>query len=195
MPSRIAAVALIASLSGCALGPDFKRPDPPSAPGYGSAPQQGETAAVDGPGGNAQRFVAGTDIAGQWWTLFHSPKLDRLVEEALRANPNVSAAQAALRQAHELYLVQWAGYFPTVQGNFSAARAKNASNTIANPTVSPDSIYNLYTAQLSLSYAPDVFGATRRSVEAAKAQFESTRYQLEATYLTLSSNVVVTTVQ
>ena len=68
---------------------------------------------------------------------------------------------------------------------------------IANPTSLPQSnpYYNLYTAQLTVSYCPDVFGATRRAVEEAKAQEQSTRFQLEATYLTLSSNVVVTAVQ
>lgn len=135
------------------------------------------------------------DIPGQWWVLFQSPKLSLLVAEALKANPNISAAEAALRQAHELYSAQWAGYFPTVQGNLSAIRAENANNTLANPTVSPTAIYSLYTAQLSVSYAPDVFGGTRRAVEAAKAQVESSHFQLEATYVTLSSNVVVTAVQ
>jgi NodT family efflux transporter outer membrane factor (OMF) lipoprotein len=137
------------------------------------------------------------DIPSQWWTLFQSRKLDRLVEQALKSNPDVGAAQASLRQAHELYSAQWTGFFPTVQGNFSGARAKNAVGTIANPTSMPqvNPYYDLYTAQLSVSYLPDVFGATRRSVEAAKAQAEGNRFQLEATYLTLSSNVVVTAVQ
>ena len=74
---------------------------------------------AEAPGGNAQHFVAGMDIPGQWWTLFQSPKLNQLVEQALKANPDVGAAQAALRQAHELYLAQRTSFFPTVQGNFS----------------------------------------------------------------------------
>jgi NodT family efflux transporter outer membrane factor (OMF) lipoprotein len=96
-----------------------------------------------------------------------------------------------------LYAAQRTSFFPAVQGNFSGVRAKNAVGTIANPTNLPQSnpYYNLYTAQLSVSYLPDVFGATRRSVEAAKAQFDSSRFQLEAVYLTLSSNVVVTALQ
>ena len=87
--------------------------------------------------------------------------------------------------------------FPSWTGNFAGTRAKNAVGTIANPTNLPQSnpYYNLYTAQLTVSYLPDVFGATRRAVEAAKAQVEVNRFQLEATYLTLSSNVVVTAVQ
>lgn len=197
MSPRLAVAALIASLSACAVGPNFKRPSPPTATGYGSAPSQGQTAAAEGTGGNVQHFVGGMDIPAQWWTLFQSPKLNRLVEQALQTNPNVGAAQAALRQAHELYSAQWTSYFPTVQGGFNGTRAKNALGAIANPTSLPQTnpYYNLYTAQLSVSYLPDVFGATRRQVEIAKAQENGNRFQLEATYLTLSSNVVVTAVQ
>lgn len=195
MFSRAAAVALLAALSACAVGPDFQRPAPPAASDYGTAPLKGETASVEGTAGNAQRFVADMDIPAQWWALFQSPKLTKLVEEALKKNPNIDAAQAALRQSHELYLAQKASFFPVVQGGLGASRAGVASSAIANPTVSTTSTYSLYTAQLSLSYSPDVFGGTRRSVEAAKAQVEASRFQLEATYLTLSSNVVVAAVQ
>jgi NodT family efflux transporter outer membrane factor (OMF) lipoprotein len=180
------------------VGPNFKRPAPPAADGFGSAPSQGETASTQGVrAGSAQRFVTGMDIPGDWWTLYQSPKLNELVEQSLKANPNVAAAEAALHQAHELVLAQRASYLPTVQGGFAAARAKNAVATIANPTTEAqvDPYYNLFTAQLSLTYLPDVFGATRRSVEAGEAQTESARFRLVATYVTLSSNVVVTAVQ
>jgi NodT family efflux transporter outer membrane factor (OMF) lipoprotein len=193
--SRLAAIACVASLSACAVGPNFKTPAPPAAPDYGKASLPAETPSVAGPGGDTQRFVTGMEIPGQWWTAFQSPNLSGLVEQALKANPNVSAAEAALRQAHELYSAQWASYFPAVQGSFSADRSQNANNSIANPTVSPTAAYSLYTAQLSLSYVPDVFGGVRRSVEAARAQVEGSRFQLEAAYVTLSSNVVVTAVQ
>ncbi len=188
---------VLAGLSACAVGPNFKRPPPPTATGYGTAPAQGQTTTAEAAGGNAQQFVEGLDISSEWWTLFQSPKLNHLVDQALKANPNVGAAQAALRQAHELYSAQRTGFFPDIQGNFNGVRAKNALGTIANPTSLPQTnpYYTLYTAQLTLSYSPDVFGATRRQVEIAKAQFDSSRFQLEAVYLTLSSNVVVTAVQ
>ena len=120
----ITALALVASLSDCAVGPNFKRPTPPADPGYGSAPTQGETPSSPGTGGNTQRFVAALDIPAQWWTVFQSPKLDGLVEQALKANPNVAAAKAALRQAHELYLAERTTFWPTAQGSFDAQRAK-----------------------------------------------------------------------
>lgn len=155
----------------------------------------GRTVGSTAAGVDAQRFVADMDIPAQWWTLFRSAKLTRLVDDAQRANPNVAAAQAALRQAHELYAAQWTNLLPTVQGGFSASRAHNADSAIANPTVSPTPTYNLYTAQLNVSYALDVFGGTRRAIESAGAQEEASRFELEATYLTLSSNVVVTAMQ
>jgi NodT family efflux transporter outer membrane factor (OMF) lipoprotein len=194
--SRLAVSALIASLSACAVGPNFKRPPAPPDLGYGSASER-KSAPAAAPGGAAQRLVAGMDIPNQWWTLFQSPKLNTLVEQALKGNPNVGAAQAALRQAHELYSAQWTSFFPTVQGGFSGVRSKNALGTIANPTSLPQAnpYYNLYTAQLSVSYLPDVFGGSRRQLEIAKAQVENNRFQLEAVYLTLSSNVVVTAVE
>jgi NodT family efflux transporter outer membrane factor (OMF) lipoprotein len=191
---RLSAAALSLVVSACAVGPNFKRPTPPDATGYGGA-SQAQTAGGEGADGETQRFIAGMDIPNQWWTVFRSPSLNRLVEQALSANPNVGAAQAALRQAHELYLAQRTSFFPSVQGSFSGDRSQFPTNTLTSPTVTTSSTYTLYTAQLTLSYAPDIFGTTRRQVEIAKAQADSSRFQLEATYLTLSSNVVVTAIQ
>src|ERR1700679_3569910 len=136
MTWRLAVGVLIASLAACAVGPNFKRPTPPKAEGYGNAPKQGEIA-VPGPGGSAQHFIAGEDIPSQWWTLFGSPAPNHLVDQALTGNPDVGAAQAALRQANELYLAQRTAFFPVLDGNFSGTRAKNAIGTIANPTNLP----------------------------------------------------------
>jgi outer membrane protein TolC len=201
--TRIMAGVLIGALTACAVGPNFKRPAAPAATDYGSAsaaPAAGDSAnnpanSVAKDAGEAQRFVAGMDIPDQWWTLFRSPALNRLIEQALKGNPDVEAAQAALRQAHELYLAQRTSFFPTLQGTFGGDRSEFPVNTLTSPTVAPNSTYTLYTAQLTLSYAPDIFGLTRRQVEIAKAQADSARFQLEATYLTLSSNLVVTAIQ
>jgi len=197
MSLRAFALSLGAVLTACAVGPNYHRPAAPKATDYGSAPSQGTTAAAAGSGGAAQHFVGGLDIPGQWWTLFQSPKLSALIERSLKANPNLTAAQAALRQADLLYKAQRTTLLPLVQGSFDAQRAKNAIATISNPTSLPQSnpYYNLYTAQLSLSYMPDVFGGTRRALEATRAEVDATRWQLVATYITLSSNVVTTAVQ
>jgi len=193
--ARLLAVTSLAALGACAVGPNFHRPAAPAATDYGNAPSQGTTAAAAGTGGGAQQFVGGMDISGQWWTLFHSAQLTALVEQSLKGNPNIDAARAALRQAHDLYKAQRTTFFPTVQGEFDATRSKYAINTLTAPTVATSSIYNLFTAELSLSYMPDVFGGLRRTLEAAGAQVDFTRFELIATYVTLSSNVVAVAVQ
>ena len=182
-----------AGLVSCAVGPNFKLPPAPKAQNYGGAPMQGPISEGDRP----QQLTPAADIPAQWWTLFQSPKLNHLIEQALQGSADVGAAQAALRQAHELYKAQWGSEFPTVQGGFSAARSKNAVGTISNPTNLPQQnpYYNLFTAELTLSYYPDIFGGTRRAIEQSRAQLNATRFQLEATYLTLTSNVVVTAIQ
>ncbi len=192
---RIALGVLIAGLAACAVGPNFKRPAPPKATSYGTAPMAGQTASAESAAGDPQRFVAGMDIPSQWWTLFKSASLNQMVEQALQANPNVGAAQAALRQAHELYLAQRTAFFPNIQGGVTGDRSEFPPATLTSPTVAPSNVYTLFTAQLTLSYTPDIFGATRRALEMTKAQEAGTRFQLEATYLTLSSNVVATAVQ
>src|SRR4029077_20470282 len=142
-----------------------------------------------------QRFVAGMDIPGQWWTLFHSSALDALVQEALGRNPTVAAAQASLREAAELVSAQRGAWLPAVQADYSFTRQRNATGTLAPTLSSGASIFNLHTAQVSVSYVFDVFGANRREVESLQAQADSQHYQLEAAYLTLASNVVTAAIQ
>lgn len=182
---------LFIALAGCTLGPDFVRPEVAADAGY-STHNLTITARADiDAGGAAQRLIASMDIPGQWWTLFRSPELNALVEEALRANPDISAAQAALRQANEQVYVDQASLFPVLNGNLSKTRQK-VSGTTSGTASSP--ILTLSSASLSVSYAPDVFGGTRRQIESSTAQAEYQRFQLEATYLTLSTNVVNTAV-
>src|SRR5581483_8913179 len=141
-----------------------------------------------------QRFVRDLDIPGQWWTLYRSPALNSLVAQALRANPTLQSAQAALRVAEENHLASRGALFPSADASFSTTRQKSAP-ILSSPLNTPEPVFNLHTAQLSIAYVPDVFGGVRRQVEAAAALAESQRYELEATYVTLSSNVVAAAVQ
>ncbi len=178
-----------AALSAC-VGPNFHRPAPPAADQFTTPPLPAATASADTPGGAAQQFLSGQDVPRNWWTLFGSPELDTMVGEALRANPNVAAAQAALRQAHENTAAQRGSFFPDVAGSFDASRQRNAVGVLSPNLASGVALYNLYTPQVTVSYVPDIFGANRRAVESLAAQEEATRYQLDATYLTLTANVV-----
>ena len=182
---------LCIALAGCTVGPDFKRPEVPANTDYSREKLTATAQADIDAGGAAQRLIAGMDIPGQWWTLFRSPTLNALVEEALRANPDVSAAQAALRQANELVYADQASLFPSVNANASKTREKVSGVTAGLPE-SP--ILTVSSASLNVSYAPDVFGGTRRQIESTTAQAEYERFQLEATYLTLTANVVNTAI-
>lgn len=184
-------------LGGCKVGPNFSRPDVAQNADYSREKLPSTTASAgDVAGGAAQRLVAGMDIPGQWWTLFRSPTLNALVEEALRANADVAAAQAALRQANELVFADQASLFPSLSGSASKTREKVSAVTLGSAGSGSTSIpiLTVNSASLSVSYAPDVFGGVRRQIESTSAQAEYERYQLEATYLTLSSNVVNTAV-
>ncbi|SEN18070.1 efflux transporter, outer membrane factor (OMF) lipoprotein, NodT family [Duganella sp. CF517] len=192
----LALAALAAGVSACALGPEFQTPAPPAAATdrYTPTPLAARTASAPATatGGAAQQFAIGQDIPAQWWTVFRSPALDRLIRSALAQNPSMAAAEATLRQAQENYAAQ-AGdlYWPAVTGQLGLSRQKaNAAGTAG-----PPGVFNLYNASVDVSYTPDVFGATRRTLEAARATVDYQRFQVEATYLALSANVVTTAIR
>jgi NodT family efflux transporter outer membrane factor (OMF) lipoprotein len=180
------------------VGPNFRAPAPPSADRYTFSPLPARTASAgqgDARGGDAaQRFAAGGPVVGRWWTLFGSARLDALEEEALKANADLASAQAALKQARELYLAQRAALFPTVELAANAVRAHN-SETIAPLLSNNAQNYGLYTAQLNIAYAPDVFGGVRRQIEATAAQADNQRFLTQAVYLSLTANVANAVVQ
>jgi NodT family efflux transporter outer membrane factor (OMF) lipoprotein len=185
-----------AALGLCAcVGPNFHRPAPPSVDRYTAEPLPPGTAAATGPGGAAQRFLMEQEVPRDWWTRFGSEELDALVTEALHANPSVKAAQAALRQALEIVAAQRGAFFPNVQASFDPSRQRNAVGVLQPTLSSGAALFNLYTAQVSVTYIPDVFGANRRQVESLAALAEASRFQLDATYLTLTANVVTTAIQ
>ena len=187
----IIGVATAGELAGCAVGPNFHAPPPPTVDRYTPAALPAQT---DAGGNAAQRFTSGGAVTERWWTLFGSPKLDALEDEAVKTNADLASAQAALRQARELYLAQRAAMFPTVSLGASAQRARNSA-TIAPPLASNAEVYSLYTAQLDISYTPDVFGGLRRQTEAVAAQAENQRFLTQAVYLTLTANVANAAVQ
>ncbi|MHB8476939.1 MAG: efflux transporter outer membrane subunit, partial [Steroidobacteraceae bacterium] len=177
------------------VGPNFHRPAPPTVERYTVDPLPAATAAAEGPGGAAQRFLTDQEVPREWWKLFGSTELDSLVREALRANPDVRSAQAALRQALENAAAQRGAFLPTALGSFDASRNLNAVGVLAPNLASGAALYNLFTPQVTVSYVPDIFGANRRQVESLAAQAEASRYQLDATYLTLTANVVTAAIQ
>ncbi|HEY6271953.1 MAG TPA: efflux transporter outer membrane subunit [Terriglobales bacterium] len=186
--ARLIAAPALLSTAGCLVGPNFKKPAPPDVGGYTPTPISTTSSTANLAGGEAQHFVEGRDIPGEWWTLFHSKPLNDLIERSLKANPDLKAAQAALIVARENVLAQRGSYYPSVAGGFSATRAKSANDL--SPVTSTSALnYSLYTPQVSVSFVPDVFGFNRRTVESLQAQAQQARFALAATHITLSANV------
>ena len=118
--TRIAAsVVLLVTAAGCAVGPDFKRPAAPDVSGY-TANQLTTTVATPTQEGQSQRLNQGQAVSAKWWTLFGSDALNTLVEEALKANPDLQSAKAALRAAQENLAAQRADFFPTLDGSHNS---------------------------------------------------------------------------
>jgi NodT family efflux transporter outer membrane factor (OMF) lipoprotein len=180
------------AVTSCMVGPNFRPPPPPTVDRYTPAPLPAQTPANGGQG--VQHFALGAAVAEHWWTFFGSARLDALEAEALKANSDLQSAQAALSQAHEVYLAQRAARFPTVELALNATRAKN-SDTLASPLNSNAEVYSLYSAQLNVSYVLDVFGGVKRQTESVAAQAENQKFLTEGVYLTLTANVANAAIQ
>jgi NodT family efflux transporter outer membrane factor (OMF) lipoprotein len=185
---RLTAAAAALTLAACQVGPDFHGPAAPSgAAGYaaGGLP----AIAAD------QRLQPGADVPARWWEVYGSPELNALMDQAIKASPDIESAEAALRSTNELYLAQHGAMLPTVDAGYSFTRQK-FSDEIAPPALnSTANPYSLHTLTLNVGYAPDVFGGLHRQAESALAQAEAQRYQAEAAYLTLTANVAAAAIQ
>jgi len=189
-------VAILGSaiVAGCAVGPNFKKPAAPEITSYAAQPAATTASTPGVAGGEAQRFSRGGDISADWWTLFHSAPLNELIEQSLTKNPDLEAAQAALSVAREGVLAQRGVYFPSVSADFSASRTQQSGSLAPTPANIAQQ-FNLFTPEVNVSYVADVFGLNRRTVESLQAQAEAVRFQMIATYNTLTANVVVTAIQ
>jgi NodT family efflux transporter outer membrane factor (OMF) lipoprotein len=182
-----------AALCACAVGPDFHPPAAPPTDHYLAGTPVQQTAGAATAVGQAQTFVVDQDIPAQWWSLFHNDPLDSLVRTALHDSPTIEAAAAALRAAQEGYVAQRGALFPQVSAQFQTEREAAPGAAYGLPELGT-STFTLFNAGVNVTYNFDVFGATRRQLEAAGAQSEYQRWELEGARLTLAANVVTTAI-
>ena len=185
----LAVFGIFLILAGCAVGPDFVRPTPPQVNRYTHGAEPASTISADG---QMQHFAKGAKVPVDWWRLFHSAKLDAVVNEAIVGNPNLQAAQASLRQSQENLRAGYGVFYPQVDAGFNATRQKSSPASIGSS--SPGSIFNLFTLSASVSYALDVFGGERRMLEGLKAQEDVQQAAVLGTYLALTGNAVNTVI-
>src|ERR1700724_628257 len=192
--SGVAAAFVATIVSSCAVGPDFAPPAAPDVSRYTKEPLANHTASTDAPKGASQRFVQGREISAEWWKLFRSPGLNALIQKSLERNPSLQSAIASLRAAKESVYAQQGKYFPLVQGNLIPSRTQTPAQISPTPA-SGAQVFDLYTAQVLVSYTFDVWGANRRQVESLQALADFQKFQVEAAYLALTANVVVAAIQ
>jgi NodT family efflux transporter outer membrane factor (OMF) lipoprotein len=194
MSRRSAASAALAAiaLTSCAVGPDFKRPEAPSIDGYTDSQFPNATVASGVAHGDPQQFAAGANLQRQWWNLFKSEPLDRLIDQALRDSPTVASAQSTLRQVQQNLAAERGLTWPNLSGQMNVQREQFSGASLGQ---SGTSIFTLYNASVNVSYTLDAFGGIRRQLEALQAQVDNANYQLQATYLTLTANLATTAIR
>ena len=166
MKTPLLLMTTAALLSACAVGPDYQRPDVATSGAYKEAP------AAD-----AGWFPAAPADAldrGAWWQLFGDTELNALMPQVEVSNQNVAAAVAAYAQAQALVRVQRASLFPTIGADGSATRSGGGASLVTA---------NRVQASVSASWAPDLWGALRRSVESAQAGAQASEADLAAARL------------
>ncbi|KAK45607.1 RND transporter [Caballeronia jiangsuensis] len=183
----IGACALLCALPACTMGPNFHEPP---APRVGRIERGTPVADVIDAGGASQHFSADATLPRDWWTKFGSSAIDRVVTDALVANPTLASAQAALRQSEDDMRAGTGVFYPQIDASMSASRQKYSPLRVGSNE--PPMLFNLFTLSAQVSYALDIWGGERRSLEALRAQSDVQRHALAAAYLTLSANIVNT---
>jgi NodT family efflux transporter outer membrane factor (OMF) lipoprotein len=151
-------------------------------------------AQIESADGAAVRLELGNEIADEWWTLFRSPDLDRVVAQAVSANPTLAAARATLAQARETVVAAQGGLDPEITASGTASRERSARSRVSRDSIG-SATTNLYSLGVGVSYALDVFGGVRREIEQQGALADSQHFELAAAYLTLTGNAVTQAIE
>lgn len=187
-PGHLASLGLwLILLTGCAVGPDFVRPEAPAVSTY---ERQGPPRPGTYSDGATPRFDVGVGPSANWWRSFSSKQIDSVVTIGLADNPGLQAAQASLRQSREILGAGAGIFYPQLSATFGQSRGNISSASTGSPRTG--SIFNLSTLSASVSYTLDIFGGQRRTVEGLGAQVDQQRAVTLGTYMMLSGNIVNT---
>ena len=163
-------------LAGCAVGPDYKRPDPTLPESYGAAAE-------------AVPATAAAAVNPEWWMLFGDAGLDQLVQQALAANQDLQAAIARLEAAEAYAREVGADYYPTLNLEGASSRNRSSGETYAGQNSGGAATFNNRRVNGALSYELDLWGRIRRQNEAAGAEALASRFARDAIRLTLIGQV------
>ncbi len=153
-------------LAGCALGPDYKRPDV-------AVPSQWQDA-------NLWKPAKPQDLAdrGRWWAVYHDAVLDKLENQVAVSNQTVAQAQAQYREAAALFDAAMAGFLPTITANVATTTTQSATTMYA-----PKNANTLDKIALGASWTLDIWGKLRRAAEQQRDTVDADQAQIQATLL------------
>lgn len=183
---------LMGAVAACtSLGPKAETPVSLAPTGAGNA----EIQPIDPATGEPQHFTEGAKVPTQWWKGFGNADLDALVDQALKTNNDLAAADAALRQAKALAGAAAGDRLPQVDVGYNAQRAQ-VSNVISPPLADPNqTLYTLHTATASVTFPLDVFGGVASKVKSARAAAAAQAWRTRAAKTTVVANLVLAVVQ
>jgi multidrug efflux system outer membrane protein len=179
-PSPLVA-ALLLYTAGCAVGPDYSRPDTPTPPGWG------ELAPVAPPTGRSDAVADGTPTA--WWTTFDDELLTSLIARTVQSNLTLAQAEARVREARELRRISASAFWPQIGASGSYTRARTSENGLVSGTQARGRWFDLFQAGFDANWEVDVFGGTRRSVEAADASIQAAEQDRNAVLVSLMAEL------
>ncbi len=169
------ALAIPLALAGCALGPDYQRPDARVA-----LPESYANAAA------ASDPTTAPAVDSRWWNLFGDAQLTALVDQALASSPDALTAAARIEEADAVLRQVDAALLPQIDANAGVSRSRTILPNAVEPT---GLLRNTNKIGLSTSFELDVWGRLRRASEAARAQALGTRYASETVSLSLAASV------
>jgi outer membrane protein, multidrug efflux system len=178
MKIRMLTGALMFFAGACTVGPDYRPPEP-EVPDRWSAQ-------VDFASTNS------SDSSSEWWRGFHDEALDLLMERAAASNLDLQIAEARITEARALRAIAEASFWPNLNGTASYRRIRTSEKgplgQVVGGGLTPLET-GLFNAALDASWEIDVFGGTRRSVEAAEAVIESTEEARRDLKITLLAEI------
>jgi NodT family efflux transporter outer membrane factor (OMF) lipoprotein len=173
------ALAVAFAVAGCAVGPDYRPPQPVTPDSWHELPATGVR--VESP--DAPSLAA-------WWTTLNDPQLNELIERALAENKTAKQAYARVVQARAQRAIASSGFWPSIDGSTGATRSESESNFNESGEV-VGTVGESYNAGLSTRWELDLFGGQRRSYEAANARLAATEADLRDVLVVLLGDVAL----
>jgi NodT family efflux transporter outer membrane factor (OMF) lipoprotein len=170
---------VLLQLSGCTVGPKYRRPTAEVPPAYKEVGEWKPAQPND------------QNLGGTWWTIFQDPQLDALELQVNVSNQNLKAAEAQFQQARANVRYNRADYYPTVTAGPSATRIRVSNNRPPHSSTFDGITYNDYVLPFDISYQADVWGRVRRTVESSREQAQASAADLATVNLSMHADLAV----